>query len=345
MNIVFDTQDWLLNPAYGLYHFAFNLGKALNEELKQIGIQLYIYGSDSNPKAFGSDYSYIHQKRGSRFFLWLEKKHFPIWHSCSQLNRTFPKSGQKVVLTVHDLNFLYEIHNAKEQKKILTQLQKNIDRSDFIVAISQYVQQDIKKYLNVEGKKLRTIHNGCNLYFGELIQPKDKLGDFIYTIGTIQHKKNFHVLPCLIRNNHYKLVISGVTCEEDYFKRIVQEAEKYGVKDRVIFTGSIDEPTKQWYLKNCRAFVFPSICEGFGLPVLEAMQYGKKVFLSDHTSLPEIGGNKAYYFDHEFKTEKMINLFEEKIKDSVDSETIIKYAKSFSWVSAAKKYIKIYNEL
>lgn len=346
MNIVFNTQDWMVRPYYGLYYFSLNLGKALHEELPKIGMQLFIYGCDCNVKAFGPEYSHILQKRNSRYWLWLNKKQFSVWHSCHHSNHTFPKSGQKVVLTVHDLNFLYEKHCAKEQNKILNQLQKNIDRSDVIVAISDYVQQDIRKYLKVNGGKIMTtIHNGCNLYSGKFVQPKaNHLGDFIYTIGTIHPRKNFHVLPCLISNNHYKLVISGETGNKDYLNRIIQEAEKWGVKDKVIFTGSIDEPVKQWYLKKCTAFVFPSICEGFGLPVLEAMQYGKKVFLSDHTSLPEIGANKAFYFDHEFKAEKMIKQFEEKINENINSEAIIEHAKSFSWANAAKEYIRIYNE-
>ncbi len=108
------------------------------------------------------------------------------------------------------------------------------------------------------------------------------------------HKKNFHVLPALLVGNDHELIISGV--ETPYKSKIMEEAEKFGVTDRVKITGTISEEDKAWYYKNCTAFVFPSIAEGFGLPVIEAMHFGKPVFLSTHTSLPEIGGDAAFYF-------------------------------------------------
>ncbi len=70
------------------------------------------------------------------------------------------------------------------------------------------------------------------------------------------------------------------------------------MQNRVFLTGKVDDIAKQFYLSKCHAFVFPSIREGFGLPPIEAMHFGKPIFLSNKTSLPEIGGEHCYYWDN-----------------------------------------------
>ena len=112
----------------------------------------------------------------------------------------------------------------------------------------------------------------------------------------------------------------------------------------------IEERVKHWYLKNCKAFVFPSIAEGFGLPVLEAMAYGKPVFLSRHTCLPEIGGDYAYYFNMDFDRELMQVEFKRGLEDyygdvSRKAEEIKEYANRFSWENTARLYLRIYEEM
>ena len=107
----------------------------------------------------------------------------------------------------------------------------------------------------------------------------------------------------LLKDNDYELIIAGNI--SNYFERILEEARKWNVEDRVNIIGPISEGLKHWYLKNCLAFAFPSIAEGFGLPVVEAMYYGKPIFLSSYTSLPEVGGDLATYFNKEFDPEGM----------------------------------------
>ena len=119
---------------------------------------------------------------------------------------------------------------------------------------------------------------------------------FLFTIGTIVDKKNFHVLPCLLAGNNKKLIIAGITQSEDYKHKIIDEAKRWNVLDRLFFTGTVNENDKQWYIKHCEAFVFPSLAEGFGLPVVEAMYFGKPVIISNLSSLPEVGGRCSLLF-------------------------------------------------
>jgi len=112
--------------------------------------------------------------------------------------------------------------------------------------------------------------------------------------------------------------------------------------------GKVDENNKYHLYKNCKAFVFPSLTEGFGLPVIEAMSLGKPVFLSNLTSLPEIGGNEAFYWNN-FNSEEMIEVVKTGLnefeKDSGKQQRIIEWAKQFSWENAAKAYLKLYETI
>ena len=98
--------------------------------------------------------------------------------------------------------------------------------------------------------------------------------------------------------------------------------------------------------ENCKAFVFPSLSEGFGLPVVEAMHFGKPVILSKLTSLPEIGGDEATYLDN-FLPEEIANKIEISINNdtSENQESLRKRASLFSWEKAAEQYLEIYNTI
>lgn len=269
-----------------------------------------------------------------------------LWHTTYQLSRYVP-SNCKLVLTVHDLNFLYEKPKFK-QKKYIARMQRLVDRADRIVAISEFTKQDLVKWINIGNKSIDVIYNGCNIYHGKIRKPDIvPSGDFIFSVATVLPKKNFHVLPCLLKDNNLELIIAGN--KSDYVETILEEARKYGVEDRVRIIGPVDECVKHWYLENCRAFVFPSIAEGFGLPVIEAMAYGKPVFLSRHTCLPEIGGEYAYYFNKEFDRELMQKEFMEGLQDydadKSKADAIRNHAGKFSWENTALQYMDIYKEV
>ncbi|KAI9429020.1 hypothetical protein F5148DRAFT_1296643, partial [Russula earlei] len=235
--------------------------------------------------------------------------------------------------------------------KYLKQLQKKIEQADHVVAISRYVLDDVQQYINLDNKPATVIYNGCNIT-GSLtdIQPPVQLPQqpFLYTIGTITHKKNFHVLPALLAKNNYTLVISGIVQSEEYKQTIIEEAKKWGVENRVLFTGSINENDKYWYYQHCAAFVFPSLAEGFGLPVIEAMHFGRPVILSTLTSLPEVGGEAAYYFQN-FEPAHMQQVLANSLQhynDTPHMATLIQErAALFNWEDTARQYLDIYRSL
>ncbi len=346
-NILFDCER-MKYPYTGLYYFCLHLGKALLRNGNINNEKLSFYMPENGGRIFG-DQNYIRQNSLHKF-KFPSVNLFDVWHCTYQSSNYSPKSKKiKKILTIHDLNFLYETNISSGKKKYaLRKIQTQIGNSDKICAISNYVKQDAEKYLVMNNKKIDVIYNGCNInIINNLNNPKILPdSDFIFTIGTIAPKKNFHVLPSLLKGNDMLLFIAGIEQDKNYKTIIENEAIKHGVKNRLIFTGAVSENDKQWYLKNCVAFAFPSIAEGFGLPVIEAMAFGKPVFLSTVTSLPEIGGDSAYYFEN-FDPEYMQKCFEKGLNNYYihpeKSQQIKEHSLQFNWNKAASQYLNLYN--
>ena len=287
----------------------------------------------------------------------LQRRYFPmfnksydIWHSLQQFPSHFPNKKSKFILTVHDLNFLIEKNDAKKLK-YLQKLQQNIDRADYITTISNYTKKTIEDNINLRGKSIRTIYDGIAInFFGKGNRPgylDEK--KFFFSIGIFNEKKNFHtLLPIMKYFKDYLLIIAGNN-ETIYGKQVQKQINDMNLTDRVILPGIINDSEKCWLYSNCDAFLFPSLAEGFGMPVIEAMQFGKPVFLSKFTSLPEIGGDFAFYFDN-FHDEYMSSFIKSKLSDYIENQKILsdkikEHAELFSWQTCISQYLKLYHEI
>ncbi|MBS1488109.1 MAG: glycosyltransferase family 4 protein [Bacteroidetes bacterium] len=285
--------------------------------------------------------------RGSR--LLLNTHRYDVWHITYQSSMYVPLAKKtKVVLTILDLNFLHEHPNDPKNKKRLQLIQDRVDRADHITSISDFALNEARSYLNFRDKPSSTNYIGYDFeHPPQPREPNQKPGKpFLFALGTILPKKNFHVLPCLLQGNDFDLLIAGIS-KTDYKEQIIAEAKRFGVSARVKFLGAVSEEEKTWYYKNCEAFLFPSIAEGFGLPAIEAMNQGKPVFLSTHTSLPEIGGSAAYYFA-DFAPEAMQKVFSDGLNHfyrEQPQEKNKQWAMQFDWSNTAKGYLNIYRSL
>lgn len=329
----------------GFYHFGKSLGLALLKHNKDFNLTYYL------PKKGYADFEnkvdIIKSCRLHRFFF-LPANRFKLVHHTDQLCELRPdKVRGKKILTIHDLNFLHQTpDNAPRIKKYLRRVAHNINTCDQIVTISHFVKNEVLSYFPEISHKIQVIYNGADQL--EVVAKHKPFYEprrpFLFTIGVVRPKKNFHVLPALLANNDFELIIAGI--DSNYRKRILEEAKQFNCVDRVKLIGPTSESDKAWYYKNCMAFVFPSIAEGFGLPVIEAMHFGKPVFLSTHTSLPEIGGDGAYYFNS-FDPEEMQYVFAQGMNDfqkNNPQQEIIAHAAQFSWDRAASQYLKLYSD-
>jgi glycosyltransferase involved in cell wall biosynthesis len=343
MKALFDCER-MKHPYTGLFEYCTQLCHALKVTADaENEISFYVPAKHEN--YFGNNSHYYIHSPVHKFFP-LKIKQVDIWHS-SNAQPAFVKSFRKMkrIITIHDLNFLYEKSSQIKINKYLKAFQNNANRADAIITISEYAKTDIVNHLKIGGKPIFVIYNGCNIMeFSDYDAPVYRPAvPFLFSIGTVVPKKNFHVLPCLLKNNDCELIIAGKE-NNDYSRKIVEEAKKHNVADRVKLTGPVKNEDKYWYLKNCSAFLFPSLAEGFGIPPIEAMHFGKPVFLSTKTSLPEIGGQHAYYFNN-FDPENMRKVFETGMNHYIQTNpasSIILHANQFNWTKSAKDYWKVY---
>lgn len=349
--IVFDCERMKYENT-GLYSYCLQLGTRLQQLSKSKDVELSFYTPPQVAGIFGNENKYIIQNSLQKFCLpplW----DFDMWHATYQSSHYLPFLNRKikVVLTIHDLNFLYDQNKSFQKKqKHLRHLQMNIERSNAIICISEFCKADVVKHCKVKGKPVYVIHNGTNsleppaLFFNSYKPGKR----FLFSIGTVNRKKNFHVLlPLVQQEQDIELLIAGRQDDPDYVHYIKDSAKTLGVEEKVHVLGPITEGEKSWYYQNCTAFVHPSLAEGFGLPVTEAMSVGKPLFLSDKTALPEIGKDVAFYFP-DFNAQQMVKTFNkgmEQYKNSSMNEVIKKRSSEFCWQKAALQYLEVYGSV
>ena len=244
-------------------------------------------------------------------------------------------SSVPFIIIVHDLAFksLKQAFTWKSilWKRIATKI--SVKKSIHIVTDSDFSRSEILKYYKkIEANKITSVKLSFNDFSKEIIDKEkvragiSSIGEnFIFTVSTISPRKNIDRLIKsfnLIKDKvDVNLVISGREgwLSEDIYNLV----DIYNIKDRVIFTGGInDEELKNLY-DRCSIFIYPSIYEGFGLPPLEALSYGKTVIASKVTSIPEVLGKCAVYidpFDTNDIAEKMIATLNNDVK--LDEELI-----------------------
>lgn len=337
-----------MNPYNGLYTFSCSLGRSL-ARLATPETELHYYLPKDKFGFFGEALKYEAHHSLDKFYKFGTGK-YDVWHTTTTISFYKPFSRRpKFLFTIHDLNFLIEHPElVKINKNRLKRIQGSVDRADYIVAISDYSLKNAEKILNLGDKPRQVIHNGCTVntfpdFDAPALRPHRP---FLFTLGMVQPRKNIHLLPGLLKQNDYDLVIAGMD-HFDYKEKVMEAVRQHGMQDRVHFTGPVSEQDKDWYYRHCAAFLFPSFAEGFGLPAIEAMYYGKPVFLSRETCLPEIGGDAAYYFNS-FDPEDMRLTFEAGMSHYLEQqpqEKIRAQATRFSWDDAAAAYLRIYREL
>jgi glycosyltransferase involved in cell wall biosynthesis len=306
------------------------------------GIELWFHMRERLFGRFGSDVHYLPISKWQRY-RHVQPVTFAIWHSLNQLNKTLPPQGtQHRVVTVHDLNFFY-FKNRFSQWRDLRRTRRLLARTDELVAITDYVRGDVVQRLQWVGP-ISTIHNGASNLTGVAREPCAGLdsGGFLFHLSRMSPSKNIPALLALAAVwPEQVFVLAGPASEAS---RAVQAEVAARALTNVKVLMDLSEGQKAWLFANCRAFLFPSITEGFGLPPIEAMHFGKPVFLSRLTSLPEVGGDAAFYFDH-FDPAAMRRAVEAglaRAADSGHSAAVRVQAARFDWDDTAAAYVDLY---
>ena len=213
---------------------------------------------------------------------------------------------RRSVVTIHDLGYLYypQAHCLLDRLYLDLSTRYSARAATHLVADSSATKRDLIERYGVEPNKITVVYPG---YDDTVFQPvRDEkaigavrakygvAGDYILFVGTLQPRKNLIRLIeayWKLEVGNWKLVIAGK--KGWLYREIFQQVEKLGLEGKVVFTGYVPEGDLPALLSGARLFVFPSLYEGFGLPVLEAMACGTPVVCSNVSSLPEVAGDAA----------------------------------------------------
>ena len=277
-----------------------------------------------------------------------------LWHVTNQMSKYLPLDPRvPVVLTIHDLNFLHEAPHDEQVGKIarkLADIQAKIDRANAVVTDSQFVADDVTSRLRLEGRPIHVVSLGLTPPPAAAASRPAWLppGPFILTVGNCLAHKNFHVLLDLLeRLPGRRLVIAGKKATP-YGEFLGREVSRRRLEGRAILPGEVSDADRQWLYEHCEAFLFPSLTEGFGFPVLEAMQAGRPVFMARTTCLPEIAGNHGFYLDS-FDGATMALTYEAGTTafaaDPSFAPRARAHAATFSWGATARGYARVYESI
>jgi glycosyltransferase involved in cell wall biosynthesis len=225
-----------------------------------------------------------------------------------------------------------------------------------ITTISDYTASVVRRHLRTGDTPVETVYLGNPLETTDTVTAAPAHAalrgvagaPFFVFVGVLHPKKNVHVLVPLLREfPEHRLVLAGPNGGA-YAAQVRDAARAQGVADRVLMPGPVDEATKRWLYVHGEGLLFPSLTEGFGLPVVEAMSLGKPVFLSRLSSLPEVGGPEAFYFDS-FEAPHMAAVVSNGLQAFADdpnrAERSRSWAARFSWGRAAERYWMLYKDL
>lgn len=265
-----------------------------------------------------------------------------------------PVNAKERITTIHDVNHLSTISGVSAfKKKYSKTLYLNaIKRSRKIITVSNFSKNEIVKYTKANSTKIKVIYCGVSESFKTYIPLKISLPEkYILFVGNVKPHKNLKVLLEAYSNLNkelketYKLVVLGkktgfITPDKSVFKYI----EKENLASAVFFSGYIKDEFVSSIYKHAQLLVFPSLYEGFGLPVIEAMTVGTPVLCSNLASLPEIGGDAANYFNPKNAKElttKLELLLTSSTLQQAYREKGIEHVKKFSWKKSAEKHINL----
>jgi glycosyltransferase involved in cell wall biosynthesis len=295
------------------------------------------------------DYEAVSLKR--RYFPSLCRK-YDLWYTIHQDSAYFPSNRKTpYILTINDLNFLGEKSPAKAKKR-LGQLQKKVNRARAITVISKFTESVVRENLHVGNIPIQVIYCGVKVKsFEDVPRPAfvPAGGDLLFSVGVVRMKKNYHVLIDFMQRlpENYKLIIAGNKAGS-YAEELHRKIDALGLQKRILLPGLISEEDKYWMYNNCKAVLFPSKFEGMGFPPVEAMRFGKPVFASTWSSIPEVSEDKAYYWET-FEPDEMSRFFLEKIDefyaDSGRPEILRQHSLRYTWEVNVKTYLELFKEI
>lgn len=367
MNIGFDINEANIPQRVGVNQVAYNIFTHLAKQIKS-GDKLFALGKDrplpDMPagseniiyEIFGQKKAWVLTSLTKR--LWFGKPKIDVLFSPSHYSPLF--SPTKTVIYLMDMSFErfgteyftnYDINQLKKWTPLAVKKAKKI------LTISEFSKNEIMKFYGTPAEKIEVIYPAFDkeVFHGKV--PKTKIlsvkkkygitGSYLLYWGTLQPRKNIsRLIDAFSKLNKplLKLVICGK--KGWLYDQILEQSKNLGIENRVIFTGFATNDDLPALIKGSRAFVLPSLYEGFGMPAVEAQAVGTPVVVSRVSSLPEVAGESAIYIEDPMSTASIKEALDKVLALSVDERLkLIKEGKEntrrFDWNTSAQKILNI----
>ena len=277
----------------------------------------------------------------------IQKGNFDVFHQTNFDTYCIrPLRDKPMVTTYHDINFLTEMNYNERMVKLQ---RMSLERADKVIAISENTKKDMLNYFDIAPEKIVIIHHGI-----EKVNIPTELAGRIYErpyilfVGMRHAFKNFTRFVQafgLIADNYPELDI--VCTRSPFTKDEMALFKELNISDRMYYCIA-DEVTLNRLYRDALFFVFPSLYEGFGMPILEAMANGCPVTLANASCFPEIAGDAALYFDpmdvDNIKQALESMIINDELRESYKRKGL-EHVKAFTWDNCAKKHYQLYQSL
>jgi len=298
------------------------------------------------------------------------KNNIDLFHGLShELPLGLSNTGIKTIVTIHDLIFLRypEQYNKIDIKIYKAKFKYACEKANHIISISEQTKQDIIHYFGTDPNKITVCHISCDRSYQTTVTEAEKLRvkkmlnlpeEYILYVGSIIERKNLLGIckaMALIKNEILlPLVVIGTG--KKYKETVKALVKEYGISDRLIFLSEIEKKSEEYISGSCfpaiyqtaKLFIYPSVFEGFGIPVLEALFSKTPVITSNISSLPEVGGNAAYYVNPENPAE-IADGIKKIIKDEAFAERMrvegLLQASNFTPEKCASRVMDVYKKI
>jgi glycosyltransferase involved in cell wall biosynthesis len=265
----------------------------------------------------------------------------------------------KTVTTINDLTTL-RFRNPVKNWLVFT-LKREVYRfinlivahkASALLTYSKFVKDDITNYAHINSNKVTITYLAAEDLEGEpepISQLQDK--EFIMYTGRPQPHKNLYRLIeafSKMREKHPKLLLVIAGKKDPSYNSYISYIERLGISDSVVFTDFIPDKQLKWAFRNTKAYIFPSLSEGFGLPGLEAIHYGAPLVCSNATCLPEVYGEAAHYFNPT-NVNDMATKIDEVLSNPKLRSALVekgkKQVKKYSWKRTAEQTLEVYKKI
>ncbi|WP_428225842.1 glycosyltransferase family 4 protein [Flavobacterium sp.] len=288
----------------------------------------------------------------------LKKDQIQLFHGLSgELPNGLKRNGIKSVVTIHDLIFVRypELYSFFDRKIHFYKFKKAAEQADLVIAISEQTKNDIIEFLKIPEQKIKVIYQGCQDVFKQSYSEEKKStvkakyslpNQFILNVGTIEARKNALIIVKAIKETKTPLVLIGK--ETDYTKQIHDYIQENNLQDYVYFLKNVSSEELAIIYQLASIFVYPSIFEGFGIPIIEALFSKTPVITTNSGVFPEAGGPDSIYINP-YQAEEISTKIKWLLDHPKEAEEIsnkgLQYAAMFTDEAIANALMNCYKSL